>query len=527
MITENLSTLKIHKLSQEQYERELAAGRLDENAIYLTPDEEVDLSGYATVEQLNDKADVEHSHEIKDIENLQVALDERVLASRTINGKTLTENITLSASDVGADISGSANDALSISKTYTDSKIENLASVAVVDEKINSHNTSTSVHNDIRDLISGLTIRINTLADSDDTTLDQLSEIVAYIKSNKSLIDSITTSKVNVSDIVDNLTTNVVNKPLSAAQGVAIKSLIDALQDELDSHTHVIADVNGLQSALDSKAASSHGTHVTYSTTAPVMDGTASAGSATTVARSDHKHPTDTSRASKTEFDTHVSNTTKHITSTERTNWNAAKTHADSAHNYLPLTGGTLSGNTTINNAGARYRVTNGTNTTWFGMNSAGSTIGIYDETNKKYLIQHDGTNTQLNGNCTGNAGSATKVYTTATNSSSYKSYQIPFVSGDESGNSNLLKNNGIKFDVRDGTTSQNGVALLLLGDTTASGTAGNKSGGVYIYNSKGKFAAMIPAENTGNITITLPSATGTLATTADINALRDEFANG
>lgn len=45
-------------------------------------------------------------------------------------------------------------------------------------------------------------------------------------------------------------------------------------------------------------AKASHGTHVSYSTTAPVMDGTASAGSASTVARSDHKHPVDTSRAS-------------------------------------------------------------------------------------------------------------------------------------------------------------------------------------------------------------------------------------
>lgn len=89
---------------------------------------------------------------------------------------------------------------------------------------------------------------------------------------------------------------------------------------------------SNIQTQLDGKAASSHGTHVSYSTTAPVMDGTASVGSASTVARSDHKHPTDTSRASKTEFDTHVADTTKHITSTERTNWNAAKTHADSAH---------------------------------------------------------------------------------------------------------------------------------------------------------------------------------------------------
>lgn len=45
-----------------------------------------------------------------------------------------------------------------------------------------------------------------------------------------------------------------------------------------------------------------------YSATAPVMDGTASAGSATTVARSDHKHPTDTSRASQTDLNSHTGN---------------------------------------------------------------------------------------------------------------------------------------------------------------------------------------------------------------------------
>lgn len=37
-------------------------------------------------------------------------------------------------------------------------------------------------------------------------------------------------------------------------------------------------------------------------------------------------------KASKDELTTHTSNTTVHITSAERTNWNAAKTHADSAH---------------------------------------------------------------------------------------------------------------------------------------------------------------------------------------------------
>ena len=38
MKTENLSTLKIHKISQEQYNREYEAGRIDPTAIYLTPE---------------------------------------------------------------------------------------------------------------------------------------------------------------------------------------------------------------------------------------------------------------------------------------------------------------------------------------------------------------------------------------------------------------------------------------------------------------------------------------------------------
>lgn len=97
------------------------------------------------------------------------------------------------------------------------------------ESKVAAHNTGADTHSDIRLLIQGLTERLNALADSDDTTLDQLSEVVAYIKSNRSLIEAITTSKVSVADIIDNLTTNAANKPLSAAQGVAIKALIDAI----------------------------------------------------------------------------------------------------------------------------------------------------------------------------------------------------------------------------------------------------------------------------------------------------------
>ena len=38
MLTENLSTLKINRLTQEQYDREKASGSLDDTALYFTPD---------------------------------------------------------------------------------------------------------------------------------------------------------------------------------------------------------------------------------------------------------------------------------------------------------------------------------------------------------------------------------------------------------------------------------------------------------------------------------------------------------
>lgn len=98
-----------------------------------------------------------------------------------------------------------------------------------IDSAVSTHNTSSVSHDDIRTLISGLTTRLNALADSDDTTLDQLSEIVAYIKNNKDLIDGITTNKINISDIVDNLDSTDPNKVLSSKQGNVIKNLITDL----------------------------------------------------------------------------------------------------------------------------------------------------------------------------------------------------------------------------------------------------------------------------------------------------------
>lgn len=221
MITENLSTLKIHKLTQVQYEREVKAGNIDENALYLTPDEAIDLSIYATKEELDTKYETKTDSQSK--------LDE--------------------------------------AKAYADS-------------------ATSTVKND---LLNG--------AGAAYDTLKELGELIVENKDAIDVLEDVATGKA------------------------------DAV------HSHAISEVSGLQSALDGKADVSHGTHVTFdSTNKPKMDGTSAFGTSTSVARADHVHPTDTSRASQTDLDNHIADSTKHITSTERTNWGTAYTHSQSAH---------------------------------------------------------------------------------------------------------------------------------------------------------------------------------------------------
>lgn len=147
----------------------------------------------------------------------------------SVNGQT--GEVKLLAEDVCADPAGTA---------------QNLVS---------GHNTNTEAHNDLRLALKALADNVNNLLDSTDEDLDELHEIVDYIKNNKSLIDGITTNKVNVSDIINNVTTNVTNKPLSAAQGVVLKGLIDGL-------TSGKLDASALSTAINTALAQAKGSGV-------------------------------------------------------------------------------------------------------------------------------------------------------------------------------------------------------------------------------------------------------------------------
>ena len=78
---------------------------------------------------------------------------------------------------------------------------------------------------------------------------------------------------------------------------------------------------------------------ISPSDTAPVMDGsTASAGSSDDYARGDHRHPTDTSRASASDLTSHTGNGDIHVSTSDRTAWNNKADRTD-------LTTHTVNGN--------------------------------------------------------------------------------------------------------------------------------------------------------------------------------------
>jgi hypothetical protein len=159
----------------------------------------------------------------------------------SVNGKT--GKVQLGAADVGARPSNwmpTAQEVGALPDTYVPPN-QTAAQVGAdpagtAAAAVSTHNTSTDSHWDLRLELKAINDRLTAFFDSDNQTLDELSEIVAYITSNKALIDSITTSKVSVADIINNLTTNVANKPLSAAQGVALKGLIDAVSNSLSNY---------------------------------------------------------------------------------------------------------------------------------------------------------------------------------------------------------------------------------------------------------------------------------------------------
>lgn len=192
-----------------------------------------------------------------------------VPTSRTVNGKKLSANITLSASDIGADASGSANTALTNAKSYTDAEITEWVGDKKVSEQIST-------------AISGITHPV--------TSVNSKTGAVSLGASD---VGAVPTSRtVNGKALSFNIT-------LSASDvGAAASSHGNHVPaTETANNAKFLRNDNTWQTVTPANigaAAASHGTHVTFATTAPKAAGTASVGTATTVSRSDHVHPAQT-----------------------------------------------------------------------------------------------------------------------------------------------------------------------------------------------------------------------------------------
>ncbi|WP_321312784.1 tail fiber protein [Halarcobacter sp.] len=84
------------------------------------------------------------------------------------------------------------------------------------------------------------------LLSSDDSSLDQLQEIVDFIKENRQKIENLSVEqinglqealdlKVNIADIIDDLTSTLADAPLSANQGRVLNEEIALLQEAIES----------------------------------------------------------------------------------------------------------------------------------------------------------------------------------------------------------------------------------------------------------------------------------------------------
>ena len=220
--------------NQEEALRIAEENREQRSSIAIANTEQATADAISAVNNLQDKIASHHFvlTEDKDTAGGVAGLDtnSKVSNSRLYEASANTKGITQLDDSVTSSSSSRAATSKAVKTAYD--------KAASANAELHTHNSSSTSHDDIRTLVSDLTTRLNALADSDDTTLDQLSEIVSYIKNNKSLIDNVTTSKVNVSDIIDSLTSTAVNKPLAAKQGKALHDLIteltDVVQNKLD-----------------------------------------------------------------------------------------------------------------------------------------------------------------------------------------------------------------------------------------------------------------------------------------------------
>jgi len=255
---------------------------------------------FATKTELDSKANSSHTHTIANVTNLQTTLDGKVPTSRTINSKPLSDDITLTASDVGLGNVNNTSDAnkpvstaqqtaintsLATAKEYTDTKVAALVNGAP--ETLNTLDELAAALNDNADIVDVLNDSIATKANASDLTAhtgDTAIHVTSTDKSNwntaythsqaahaRTDATKVADSTTNGNILINGTETNVYTLPSAGSELGGVKSGGDVtisggvITVNDDSHNHTIANIDNLQNTLDSmqndidgKAASGH-----------------------------------------------------------------------------------------------------------------------------------------------------------------------------------------------------------------------------------------------------------------------------
>lgn len=200
--------------------------------------------------------------------------------TRTINNIPLTEDVTLTASDVGADASGSAASALSNAEAYTDNKIaaEIVSRDAAIDNAKNSAIASaasdaTSKANDALEFAKAYTDSAVTdvkddLLNGAGAAYDTLKELGDLIDENHDAIaalEIVATGKANavhdhaISEVIDLQSVLDGKQPIG---DYAYKSDVASCETKIDASAKLTEAKAYTDSVASGKANSSHGLHV-------------------------------------------------------------------------------------------------------------------------------------------------------------------------------------------------------------------------------------------------------------------------
>lgn len=277
------------------------------------------------------KANITHTHSYNDLTDLPT--DNAGGDADTVDGKHASDFA--SASDmtaiqtlvgdtaVSSQISTATSEILTSANTYTDNKIADLINGAPT--TLDTLGEIATAMEDNADVVSAIETSIGTKANASDLTVHvgntsnphgvtkaQLGLGNVENKSSATIREELT--KANVTDALGytppttNTTYSAATTSAAGLMSAADKTKLDGIATGADKTTlsglgitatatelnYVDGVTSNIQTQLNGKAASSHGTHVTFTTTVPKVAGTAAVGTATTVSRSDHVHPVQT-----------------------------------------------------------------------------------------------------------------------------------------------------------------------------------------------------------------------------------------